>query len=43
MANTMLNLCRGGLQEVGEVERLEAIFVKDKIAYHESVGMLARL
>jgi hypothetical protein len=38
MATTMLNLCRGGLQEVGEVERLKAVLVKDKIAYHESVG-----
>lgn len=34
----MLNLYRGGFQEVGEVERLEAILVKNNIAYYESVG-----
>jgi hypothetical protein len=37
MANTMFNLYRGGLQEVGEVKRLEVILTKDEIAYHRGV------
>jgi hypothetical protein len=38
VANTMLNLCHGGLQEVGEAERLEVALTEDEIAYHENVG-----
>lgn len=38
VANTMLNLYCGGLQEVGEVQNLEVALAKDEIAYHESVG-----
>jgi len=38
VANTTLNLCFGGLQEIGEVRRLETTLTKDGIAYHGSVG-----
>jgi hypothetical protein len=36
VANTMLNLWCGGLQEVGEAERLEMTLMKYEIAYHGS-------
>jgi len=39
MANTKLNLCCGGLQEVREAECLEIALVEDEIAYHGSVGL----
>ena len=42
VANIMLNLCHGGLQEVVEAERLEVALTEDEIAYHENVGMLVR-
>jgi hypothetical protein len=32
MANTTLNLCHGGLQEVGEAECLETSLTEDEIA-----------
>ena len=35
MANTMLNLCSDGLQEVDEAKPLKAVLTKDKISYHE--------
>jgi hypothetical protein len=38
MANTTLNLYRGGLQEAREAKRLEVVLVKDEITYHGSVG-----
>jgi hypothetical protein len=38
MANTTLNVCRGELHEVGEVEHLEATLAEDDISYRESVG-----
>jgi len=38
VANTMLNLCHGGLQEVGEAERLEVALTEDEITYHENIG-----
>ena len=34
VANTTLNLCHCRLQEVEEVERLEAALTKCEIAYH---------
>jgi hypothetical protein len=37
VANTTLNLCSGGLQEVREVECLEVTLTEDEIAYRESV------
>jgi hypothetical protein len=39
MDNTKLNLCCGGLQEVGEAECLEVALAEDEIAYHGSVGL----
>jgi hypothetical protein len=38
VANTTLNLCHGGLQEVGEAEHLEVALTEDEIAYHGNVG-----
>jgi len=38
VANTTLNLCHGGLQEVGEVERLEVTLAEDKIIYYGNIG-----
>ena len=38
MANITLNLCRGGLQEVGEAKHLEVTLMEYEIAYHGSVG-----
>ena len=35
MASIMLNLCHGGLQQVDEVECLEAILIEDEITYRE--------
>jgi len=37
VANITFNLCCYKLQEVGEVQRLEATLVEDEIAYRESV------
>ena len=37
VVNTSLNLYHDGLQEVGEVKRLETTLAKDEIAYCESV------
>jgi len=36
VANTTLNLCSGGLQEVREVECLEVALTEDEIAYREN-------
>ena len=33
MDNIALNLCRGGLQQVGEAERLEVALPEDEIVY----------
>jgi hypothetical protein len=38
IANTSLDLCRGGLQEFWEIERLKVALVEDEIAYHKSIG-----
>ena len=37
VANITLNLCCDGLQEVREVQRLEATLVEYEIVYRESV------
>jgi hypothetical protein len=38
VANTMLNLCYGRLQDFRKVERFEATLAKDEIVYHGIVG-----
>jgi len=38
VANITLNLCRGGLQKVGEAKHLEVTLVEYEIAYRGSVG-----
>ena len=38
MANITLNLCRGGLQKIGEAKHLEVTLVEYEIAYGGSVG-----
>lgn len=35
MDNIALNLCRGGLQQVGEAERLEVALPEDEIVYRQ--------
>jgi len=37
VANINFNLCCDRLQEVGEVQRLEATLAEDEIVYRESV------
>ena len=38
VANITYNLCCDRLQDVGEIQRLEATLVEDEIAYRESVN-----
>lgn len=38
VANTTLNLCHEGLQEVRKDVRLEVLLTKDKIVYNGNVG-----
>jgi len=38
VVNATLNLCLGGLQEIGEAGHLKVELAKVKIVYHGSVG-----